>query len=335
MEADDFDVEKAAVRLCRYWKYRKDLFGERWLLPLNQTGTGALNANDIELLRSGSHVSLPLESGGIVTIYDESRLPRKPDDSILRVIYYQASVYPDLCHSCTFLYVVTSARRYPITFNDRWKRGHAALPIKSKQIIVAQACEEGRKELLDYIGYQTKRVSEVKINRRVGLVYADSVAGTLRLLQQRGLDRNCLPISLGGNYQYDQLNEWVRMRLSLEDYLPSLSTGCYRSHVPLVGNITSVSRKGALTLSRKRHVEEDKPTMLVKRERNALYSRRAYQKRKLEMLTLQDQCAMWESRNNAVRAQNDMLEEILEEAKEMVRDHLQRQKITSSDVTTS
>ena len=47
-------MERAARRRCRYWKARKQVFGEeRWLLPLTQTGQGALSPSDVEILRSG------------------------------------------------------------------------------------------------------------------------------------------------------------------------------------------------------------------------------------------------------------------------------------------
>ena len=44
---------QGAARLCRYWKVRKWLFQERWLLPMTQTGRGALDELDVAILRSG------------------------------------------------------------------------------------------------------------------------------------------------------------------------------------------------------------------------------------------------------------------------------------------
>ena len=51
LQTEDFDPIKAATRLALYWKYRQQVFGERWLLPMNQTGAGALSAEDVEVLR--------------------------------------------------------------------------------------------------------------------------------------------------------------------------------------------------------------------------------------------------------------------------------------------
>ena len=54
LRTEGFDAHKAAVRLTMYWKYRKNIFDERWLLPMAQTGRGALTLEDIALLRAGS-----------------------------------------------------------------------------------------------------------------------------------------------------------------------------------------------------------------------------------------------------------------------------------------
>ena len=36
LRTEDFRPLDAAKRLATYWKYRKQVFGERWLLPMNQ-----------------------------------------------------------------------------------------------------------------------------------------------------------------------------------------------------------------------------------------------------------------------------------------------------------
>lgn len=53
LRTEDFHTLKAARRMALYWQLRKELFEDRWLLPLNQTGAGALTADQVELLRTG------------------------------------------------------------------------------------------------------------------------------------------------------------------------------------------------------------------------------------------------------------------------------------------
>ena len=58
METEGNNAEKAALHLTTHWKFRKDLFADWWLLPLNQTGSGALFAEDIIMLCQGHFVSV-------------------------------------------------------------------------------------------------------------------------------------------------------------------------------------------------------------------------------------------------------------------------------------
>ena len=57
-----------------YWELRRWLFGERAFLPMTQTGSGALNDHDIQLLQQ---VPITLlhhdEMGRIVLYFEETR----------------------------------------------------------------------------------------------------------------------------------------------------------------------------------------------------------------------------------------------------------------------
>jgi hypothetical protein len=53
LQVSNGNVQKAAETIAFYWMYREHCFGERWLLPMTQTGTGCLSREDIEGLRSG------------------------------------------------------------------------------------------------------------------------------------------------------------------------------------------------------------------------------------------------------------------------------------------
>lgn len=77
LQVVDYAPAQAAEKLALYWKYRRDLFGsDRWLLRLNQTGTGALTFDDIALLRTGFWVNVVQAEHGSVAIVDMSRIER-------------------------------------------------------------------------------------------------------------------------------------------------------------------------------------------------------------------------------------------------------------------
>ena len=73
---EEYNPFKAALRFAMYWLFRKKKFGQRWLLPMNQTGAGALTMDDIEVLRSGYAVfSHNARRNKDICILDASRLP--------------------------------------------------------------------------------------------------------------------------------------------------------------------------------------------------------------------------------------------------------------------
>lgn len=96
---DDDPKVAAAVTLCRYWKERRDIFGDqRAFRPMNQTGTGALDDTDIEILNQTSLVILPnncdsQQQGRSTVVIDNSRMGAKYDfpfffASKLRMCFY-------------------------------------------------------------------------------------------------------------------------------------------------------------------------------------------------------------------------------------------------------
>jgi hypothetical protein len=222
------DPVRAATRLARYWKERKKLFGDRWLLPLNQTGTGALSETDIAVLRSGYLQILPRPSGGILALFDESKLTRPVGDSKLRIIFYFSSLFHD--HSIrgkTIVHVVNSNER---KFSDlqleksEWRVRQSIMPGSGAvrpRIFVAQAYEEGKKELLDFLTYKTRQVEQFKSHMPVQTLIGNSSGHILRLLQQQGIEKHLLPPCLGGNYDMTRFNNWIRERITIEGIMSS------------------------------------------------------------------------------------------------------------------
>lgn len=192
------DAEKAALRLAKYWQARRQVFADRWLLPMTQTGNGALNRDDIELLRTGFLMLVPRPSGGSVALYDEGRLTRSPRHGLTRCVFYLQSVYPEESLSITFIHVVTSAKRPPLDLDpSRWQIFHSSMPIKVVQIWVAQAYEPGKQELIDFLAYQLFVGTSYKSRFQLNRIAESSVNGTLKALQAKGFEAECLPHSWG------------------------------------------------------------------------------------------------------------------------------------------
>jgi hypothetical protein len=77
---EHYNVRAAASRLAAYWRIRKDIFGERSLLPINQTGEGTLSFDDGLALKASPLLLLPNEaSGTTVVCYGSSHMNCEPD----------------------------------------------------------------------------------------------------------------------------------------------------------------------------------------------------------------------------------------------------------------
>jgi len=215
----------AARRVAQYWKTRKELFGpDRWLRPMNQTGYGALDSNDIAILRSGYVAAIYAgpNSENLVVLVDRSRLPRQPGLSEARLAFYWCALHTGAPINVIYrIHVVTSAPRPPVELDTAAvTMFQAALPIarSRNKIIVAQACESsGKQALVEYLGYQTQREVQYRVQREVPRVAAISVGQTRCLLQSHGVDPEALPPCLGGTFDYRRFDDFVRERLTVEN----------------------------------------------------------------------------------------------------------------------
>ena len=209
LRTDDFDVPKAAHRLAMYWKYRKQIFKERWLLPMRQTGTGALNMEDIEFLRTGYMVCWDVPGRGLQVVYDHSRLKHFHIHTHMRIAMYIMTMFTEpisqsLGGGCVF--VVHSGRRPPSDMSRQaWEMYRLAMPCKfPRQVIVAQAFEVDKSGLIDFLAFQEQRTAQFRSQLPSHMLVADSSQGMMSKLQARGMARYFIPQCLGGDYRYEQ-----------------------------------------------------------------------------------------------------------------------------------
>eukprot|EP00977_Amphora_coffeiformis_P006651 scaffold1450_cov170-Amphora_coffeaeformis.AAC.5 len=324
LRCESMDPVKAAVRLSMYWKGRKILFSERWLLPMNQTGTGALSMKDIEVLRAGSHVIFNRPGQGFFSVVDESRLQRPTGNTIFRIIYYMCIPFCDeetQRQGTTVLHVVNSKPR-PDPNLDRimYDLVRAGIPMKLRAFHVVQAYEEGKNECLDFLGYKETSVTGFRLRIYPDRIASDSMIGTLRMLESMGFKREHLPRCLGGDYDHKQYDEWVRTRISIEDMMSS---------IPLTANRLSLTTPGYridAPVRRRRNSGSTNATSSSvdenDRQRNALKSRRSYHRTRLVQFSLREHQRVWEMRNAPLREETVRLESLLAQAHECLVVHL-------------
>lgn len=294
------DPQKAAAKLANYWKARKSLFGDRWLLPMNQTGTGALSQDDVDILRSGFMVILPRPLGGYVTVRDESRLPRPPGISVVRILFYWYSNWPEMgrCDNNAVVHVITSGRRPPVDLGTNgWKTFFQALPInRAPKIYVVQAHEFGKKELIDFYGFQQVRNAQFKSRLHVEHLVGDSTQSTVALLAKHRIERHLMPRCLGGSYDYSRFDNWVRSRMTVEGSL---------ALCPVRISFVSYNKPNETACARDR-------SRLIKQAQNRY---------KEDATRLRDACRAMRNYRKHIKKKNKELEDALAAARKLVASH--------------
>ena len=195
-------------------------------------------------------------------------------------------------------------------FPEMMKRIHVSLPMIAKSMVTIPILDEaGREHLVEYFSYLLLRTNEtLSPETLAGCSSCISREQALQKLEERGINRIYLPTRAGGSSLFDsQLDNWIRMRLSIEDSMSSA--------LPLQNLLPSKpdrSAKGLTEMIRRPASQESKEAFL--RKRNAMYSRRRTQKFKIQQVALGDQKKLLEAENAKLRKENEKLEVLLAQA---------------------
>ena len=194
------------------------------LLPLVQTGLGALGTADVELVRSGACVVLSRpHPQRPLFVTDYSRIKQQPGPRGVKIAYYYIMLFAEeiaRAGGVDILVLVASDRKIPISLARRgWEMIFTGLPVKIKQMIVLQRHELGKERFLDSLAFSVSRATNYSTGLPNEQVAGDSTEENLKLLQSKGISREFVPSKYGGFYEYSQFHEFIRMRISVEDIM--------------------------------------------------------------------------------------------------------------------
>ena len=327
LRTEGYNPTKAAERLAWYWKFRKDVFGERWLLRMTQTGTGALSLSDVQVVRTGYLLVFPSPAGPVLLL-DSTRLQHALAGVLDRCVFYLLTICSDefaQTKGGTLLNIVSS-RKGPLKSmkqkQQQWEFVHKAMPFKFQRCVVVQSYEEGKQILLEFLAFQQSKLLGYSSGIHTDLVSKDSFANTLRSLLDQGFDRSHIPASLGGDFDYGMVPHWTRMRLSIEDAMGSAPP--IRNVIPqqiifsstMKGNNNNASSSALVLVAKGRASQVNRKEYV--RQRNASYARRSYNRKKLEFIVQQEKLGAMERTNAKLRAENQRLEALLAQAKSII-----------------
>ena len=253
-------------------------------------------------------------SGAPVTVQDLSRL-RVWSQSQERCLFYFAAVIGMLSREKTetrhVLIVSGNPSPVPNLQSESLDLLHTALPFKLKEFVVVQAYDEGRQALIDFSAFQIVKMIKFKTSMDLEYVAAGSNAANLRMLEERGVSRNLIPACLHGNYNYNQFDQWVRSRLSIEEIMSSVPP---ISNSSLWGNSFQHTSQNNMIVPRPKKRQK----RVEVEDRNSLYCKRYYQRSKHKLMNLEDRSKLLLSQNDGLRTQNALLEQLLSQAHSLV-----------------
>ena len=312
-----------------------------------QTGNGTLTPDQVQLLRRG-FIALT-SSPQAVGIFDITRLPTGAKVSPA-IVFYLNSVGTSQAaqtEGYSFLHIVPGRGdagvnvRVPAEDSNKLI---ACLPNKLKSVLLVTAFTHSEEHLLDYTAHQQQKRTEASFKKGVDYIFGQSVRETVRLLEEKGLDRSVIPMRVGGDYFYTrQFDQWIRTRLSMEDCMggapPVRNTG-------ILNSVVKQATKRALLETAQRVVDEaatistDASSSTKKSNRGRrqvicqrlpgeseeefekrrmfVYGKRSYERKRHKLPQLQEQFQALDHANQRLRSNNRTLEVLVVQAREIV-----------------
>lgn len=227
LRCEDFNAWTAARRLVMQWDYRKRIFGQnRWLLPLHdESGAGALNEEDLQVLQSGwvANAFPPNAKPGYTFLVNHGRYMGKSVDSVMRTIFYLQTVSSDVVAQTAGVTLIrlvpskTHGGEPPLTPSFLFKAQKIvtmtmeALPIRVACVILLK--EEVQWKPENALNFFLDRISNTLISlmRFSGpmMIRVPQATVACEQLANMGLYlKDVLPVCHGGTWTYDRMFEW-------------------------------------------------------------------------------------------------------------------------------
>lgn len=321
---NDFDAPAAAKQLVQYWNLRLELFGNRAFLPLTQS-SGALTDDDVVVLCSGSAALLRNDAKNRnVMITDRSRsLDSVANllDSKLRCFFYLMSIMSENEVSQRDGYVLICVLLTPRftecndDFSNKCVEIMHAVPARLKAVhLLVCPPKTGKKSLVDHVIASTVRTAMTVHGNRVFMHTANGVEDFCKKLENFDLHRDDLPASAGGRWKYEEFIRWQKQRNLLEQQLRNGEAASAINGLDLI-------TKPKLHPSPPPPIDGDScPLSRKERKRklNIIHSRQKRERRKNETSKLQDSCAVLRGKIVALKADNDFIEGLIEQASALI-----------------
>jgi len=350
-DQEDETIKADDDKLALYWTHRVQVFGERAFLPLSQTGKGALSQTEVDIMRrSEQWIVLPNdEEGRSVFFLNCSENICGSYEERLRCLFYLLSVAVE--NKASQEHGVVVLVRMPDegdpshvddsvseTFEGFLRLLVDVLPIKLCSMVFVSISTKRSSETQDLLDTFCNNLGE-NIKSLASTYVASSKQDLVAALEARSFLRKSLPTALGGSHGYENTLMWHRCRAAQEktdfgsfpmclvpphvvkDVIESIAakkvkTSNRRKRTSSASTTTSCASRGPDEDDQENQEAEEERKRAI-RERNALYARRKYARRKIEKEVLQEQCSSLEKKNHALKIEQRKLDTLLQEAKKI------------------
>jgi hypothetical protein len=167
---------------------------------------------------------------------------------------------------------------------------------------------------VDFLSFQTAKFISLTSGKHVERIATGSTESNLLALKEHGFRQELLPPRLGGTYDYNQYNQWVRMRISLEEVMsaapPVRNSALWR-------NTTTASVSPTTTAIVPR-TYRGKTSINPSAARNSVYCKRYYEKRKNQKAAVHQEHDSLLAQQSDLRKEQQRLEDLLAGAQRLV-----------------
>ncbi len=216
-----YDAEKAAQGLVRYWKERRSLFGERAFLPMTLTGSGALNAEDIQFQECGNYAITGLDQqGSTVLVFDPSRRTTDDRGIRLRVSFYtwQVLFANPVNHDMGFIAIhIVRTPEYDKVVTEALQLVLSVFPLKLKALHTFDLMTKIDLFRRGFIQGLIGILVTTHTGARTFFHAPHRAEEVICNLQNRhGLPRTVIPVCIGGSWNYDRSEDFQNEPRMLE-----------------------------------------------------------------------------------------------------------------------
>lgn len=315
------DPEAAAKRLVAYWQIRKNTFGDRFLLPMDLSGRGALTNDDVDTLKTGFIALLPDDCYGRKVIYFDNSMSNKLLDGTsrraarFRCLFYMSSVAAKEGKPCTLIRFSNTTKMY-LHKAELVLGLFNSLPVKLSVFLNLYQAPPGARRMFEktVVSIFEDFKDREKYRGILKSFIGDTPGELIEELSRYGFLEDCLPPSSGGTWDPAGHESWLLSRVR-ED----------RARYGTADVSDDEMKPPAGSNKRKAAVEENLDDLMVmkaraerKRLMDRKYSEQRRQKEKMEESTLYNQYVRLNAKNKELCAEEARLKKLLSQAQSKV-----------------